>query len=62
MKGLDSKSSWNIAKGKIKQAAGELTGNASTYMEGVKDEATGRIQKELGKSEAEAEAMIRRRP
>jgi uncharacterized protein YjbJ (UPF0337 family) len=55
---LNLKGNWNVTKGKLKQAYGDLTDDDLTYVEGQESELVGRIQKKLGKSAAEVRKMI----
>jgi len=50
---LQIKGGWNVVKGKIKQAYGDLTDDDLAYEEGKDDETLGRIQKKTGKSRDE---------
>ena len=45
---LKLKGNWNVIKGKLKQAYGELTDDDLKYVEGQEDELVGRIQKRIG--------------
>ena len=45
---LSLKGNWNVVKGKLKQAYGELTDDDLTYVDGQEDELVGRIQKRIG--------------
>jgi len=47
---LEIKGGWNEAKGKIKQAYGDLTDDDLAYEEGKDDELLGRLQQKTGKS------------
>jgi uncharacterized protein YjbJ (UPF0337 family) len=51
---------WEQLKGKLKQKYANLTDNDLMYEEGKEDETFGRIQKKLGKSREELEAIIRK--
>jgi uncharacterized protein YjbJ (UPF0337 family) len=55
---LHLKGNWNVIKGKLKQAYGELTDNDLAYVEGQEDELTGRIQKRLGKTASEVRSLL----
>ena len=50
--------SWNEAKGKIKQAYGDLTDDDLTYQEGQEDEMWGKIQQKTGKTKDEINKAI----
>ncbi len=58
MNKLTFKGSWNEAKGKLKQAYGDLTDNDLVYTEGEEDELLGRLQKRLGKTKDEVRKLI----
>lgn len=58
MNNLDIKGNWNLLKGKLKQAYGELTEDDLVYVEGREDELFGRIQKRLGKTSDEIRREI----
>ncbi len=58
MNKLTFKGSWNEAKGKLKQAYGDLTDNDLVYTEGQEDELLGRIQKRLGKTKDEVRKLL----
>ena len=44
------KGNWKVAKGKVKEEVGHVTGNTSTEAEGVADQVKGRFQKSFGKA------------
>lgn len=50
---LELKGSWNVLKGKVKQAHADFTDDDLKYEEGKDDELLGRIQKKLGKTKDE---------
>ena len=50
MDNLEIKGSWNIWKGKLKQAYGDLTDDDLKHEEGKDDEFWGRIQNKTGKT------------
>lgn len=52
------KGNWNIAKGKLKEAFGNLTDDDLLYQEGQEDELYGRIQRRIGKSKEEVKKLI----
>ena len=47
---LELKGSWNILKGEVKQAYGDLTDDDLRYEEGKDDELYGRLQQKTGKT------------
>lgn len=55
---LSLKGNWNVVKGKLKQAYGDLTDDDLTYVEGQEDELVGRIQKRVGTTSAEVHKLI----
>ncbi len=55
---LSLKGNWNVIKGKLKQAYGELTDDDLKYVEGQEDELVGRIQKRVGTTSAEIRHML----
>ncbi len=55
---LNLKGNWNVIKGKLKQAYGELTDDDLTYTEGQEDELVGRIQKRVGTTSAEVRHLL----
>lgn len=54
------KGNWNELKGKLKQQYANLTDNDLLYVEGKEDELHGRLQKSLGKTKDEVNAIIDR--
>lgn len=54
------KGNWNELKGKMKQEFAKLTDNDLMYVEGKEDELMGRLQKGLGKTKDEVNAIIDR--
>jgi uncharacterized protein YjbJ (UPF0337 family) len=58
MNELQVKGNWNVIKGKLKQAYGELTDDDLVYSEGGEDELVGRLQKKLGKTKEEIRRAI----
>lgn len=54
------KGNWNELKGKLKQEYAQLTDNDLLYVEGKEDELHGRLQKSLGKTKDELNAIIDR--
>jgi uncharacterized protein YjbJ (UPF0337 family) len=57
---LQIKGDWNIMKGKLKKAYGELTDDDLTYVRGHEDELVGRLQKRLGKTAEQVRAMLQK--
>jgi uncharacterized protein YjbJ (UPF0337 family) len=55
---LNAKGNWNVIKGKLKQAYGDLTDDDLAYSEGKDDELVGRIQKRLGTTAADVRKLI----
>jgi len=55
---LNLKGNWNVAKGKLKKAYGDLTDDDLTYVEGQENELVGRIQKRLGTTTAEVHRLL----
>jgi uncharacterized protein YjbJ (UPF0337 family) len=55
---LNLKGNWNIIKGKLKQAYGELTDDDLKYVEGQEEELVGRIQKRIGSTEADVRYLL----
>lgn len=49
---------WNTIKGKLKQSYASLTDDDLLFSEGKKDEMLGKIQKKLGKTKEELDAII----
>ncbi|MBP6698033.1 MAG: CsbD family protein [Flavobacteriales bacterium] len=54
------KGNWNQLKGKLKQEYANLTDDDLLYVEGKEDELHGRLQKKLGKTKDEVNAIIDR--
>lgn len=52
------KGNWNLVKGKLKEAYGQLTDDDLIYEEGQEDELYGRIQQRIGKGKDEVKRMI----
>jgi uncharacterized protein YjbJ (UPF0337 family) len=50
MDSLNFKGSWNVVKGKLKQAYADLTDDDLKYEEGKEDELLGRLQKKTGQT------------
>jgi len=55
---LNLKGNWNVVKGKLKQAYGDLTDDDLAYTGGKEDELVGRIQKKIGKTAADVRDML----
>ncbi len=55
---LNLKGNWNVVKGKLKQAYGDLTEDDLTYTEGQEDELVGRIQKRIGVAAADVRRLL----
>jgi uncharacterized protein YjbJ (UPF0337 family) len=55
---LNLKGNWNIIKGKLKQAYGELTDDDLKYVEGREEELVGRIQKRIGSTAADVRYLL----
>jgi uncharacterized protein YjbJ (UPF0337 family) len=55
---LSVKGNWNVIKGKLKQAYGQLTDDDLTYVEGQEDELVGRIQKRVGATAADVRQLL----
>ncbi len=55
---LNLKGNWNVVKGKLKQAYGDLTDDDLTYTEGKEDELVGRIQRRVGATAADIRKSI----
>ena len=51
---------WNELKGMLKQEYAQLTDNDLLYVEGMEDELHGRLQKSLGKTKDDVNAIIER--
>ena len=55
---LNLKGNWNVVKGKLKKAYGDLTDDDLTYVEGQEDELVGRIQKRIGTTAADIRTLL----
>jgi len=55
---LNLKGNWNVVKGKLKQAYGNLTDDDLTFVEGQEDELVGRIQKRIGVTAADVRRLL----
>jgi uncharacterized protein YjbJ (UPF0337 family) len=52
------KGNWNVVKGKLKEAYGNLTDDDLMYEEGQEEELYGRIQRRIGKGRDEVKRMV----
>jgi uncharacterized protein YjbJ (UPF0337 family) len=59
MNALEIKGDWNIIKGTLKQKWAKLTDDDLAYVDGVKDELVGRIQKRTGETREAVEKAIK---
>jgi len=57
---LNLKGNWNVVKGKMKQAYGDLTDDDLTYVDGKEDELVGRIQKRIGTTAADVRKLLQK--
>ena len=55
---ISLKGNWNVVKGKLKQAYGELTDDDLKFEEGKEDELVGRVQKRIGATTAEVQHLL----
>jgi uncharacterized protein YjbJ (UPF0337 family) len=55
---LKLKGNWNVVKGKLKQAYGDLTDDDLAYTNGKEDELVGRIQKRIGQTATDVRTLI----
>lgn len=55
---LNLKGNWNVVKGKLKQAYGDLTDDDLTYTDGKEDELVGRIQKRIGSTASDVRNLL----
>jgi uncharacterized protein YjbJ (UPF0337 family) len=55
---LSFKGNWNVVKGKLKQAYGDLTDDDLSYTEGKEDELVGRLQKKIGSTAADVRHLL----
>ena len=55
---LNLKGNWNVVKGKLKQAYGDLTDDDLAYVDGQEDELVGRIQKRIGTTAAQVHRLL----
>jgi uncharacterized protein YjbJ (UPF0337 family) len=52
------KGNWNILKGRVKQAWGDLTDDDLDKIDGNKDELVGLLQRKVGKTREEAHKAV----
>jgi uncharacterized protein YjbJ (UPF0337 family) len=52
MNQLQWKGNWNLLKGRLKKAVGEITHDGPIHDAGQRDEVTGQIQRRLGQAKA----------
>ena len=57
---LNLKGNWNVVKGKLKQAYGDLTDDDLAYTDGKDDELVGRIQKRIGQTSADVRHLLQK--
>jgi uncharacterized protein YjbJ (UPF0337 family) len=57
---LNLKGNWNVVKGKLKQAYGDLTDDDLTFVDGKEDELVGRIQKRIGTTAADVRHLLQK--
>jgi len=55
---MNLKGNWNVVKGKLKQAYGELTDDDLKFVEGQEDELVGRIQKRIGSTASDVQHLL----
>jgi uncharacterized protein YjbJ (UPF0337 family) len=55
---LNLKGNWNVVKGKLKQAYGDLTDDDLAYTDGKEDELVGRIQKRIGTTAGDVRRLL----
>jgi uncharacterized protein YjbJ (UPF0337 family) len=58
MNKLNMKGNWNEVAGKLKQQFANLTDDDLLFAEGKEEELLGRLQKKLGKTQAEIRQLI----
>jgi uncharacterized protein YjbJ (UPF0337 family) len=58
MNKLNIKENWNEVAGKLKQQFANLTDDDLLFKEGKEEELLGRLQKKLGKTQAEIRQLI----
>jgi uncharacterized protein YjbJ (UPF0337 family) len=54
------KGNWNIVKGKLRQAWGDLTDNDVEEIAGKKGQLIGKLQKQYGYTKDEAESKVKK--
>jgi uncharacterized protein YjbJ (UPF0337 family) len=57
---LNLKGNWNVVKGKLKQAYGDLTDDDLAYADGKEDELVGRIQKRIGLAASDVRHLLQK--
>jgi uncharacterized protein YjbJ (UPF0337 family) len=57
---LKLKGNWNVVKGKLKQAYGDLTDDDLKFEEGKEDELVGRIQKRIGTTASDVRHLLQK--
>ena len=57
---LNLKGNWNVVKGKLKKAYGDLTDDDLTYVDGQEDELVGRIQKRIGQTASDVRQLLQK--
>jgi uncharacterized protein YjbJ (UPF0337 family) len=57
---MNLKGNWNVVKGKLKQAYGDLTDDDLTYVDGKEDELVGRIQKRIGTTASDVRTLLQK--
>ena len=57
---LKLKGNWNVVKGKLKKAYGDLTDDDLTYVEGQENELVGRIQKRIGSTATDVRHLLQK--
>jgi len=57
---LNMKGNWNVVKGKLKQAYGDLTDDDLTYVDGKEDELVGRIQRRIGTTASDVRTLLQK--
>ena len=60
MDDLELKGNWNVFKGKLKQAYGDLTDDDLRYEEGKENELWGKLQKKTGQTREQLTDWFRR--
>ena len=60
MDDLELKGNWNVFKGKLKQAYGDLTDDDLSYEEGKENELWGKLQRKTGQTKDQLADWFRR--